>query len=85
MNLNGTQVAANADPAWTDVQSFTIPAGGPFQLGANTLTVVVPNSGGNVTGLSDPDHRRHRQLGHDRRAARCVGHDGHRSAVATDQ
>ena len=51
MSLNGTQVASNAAPAWTDVRSFAIPAGSPFQPGANTLTIVVPNSGGNVTGL----------------------------------
>jgi hypothetical protein len=51
MQLNGTQVASYAAPAWTAIQPFAIPAGSPFQAGTNTLTVVVDNSGGYGTGV----------------------------------
>jgi len=51
MSLNGTEVASDPSPAWTSVQPFTIPAGSPFQVGTNTLTIAVNNSGNYATGV----------------------------------
>jgi hypothetical protein len=53
VELNGTPVAtaSYAEPAWLAPQSFTIPAGSPFQSGSNTLTFTVDNSGDWATGL----------------------------------
>ena len=51
LNLNGAQVATNPTPGWLVASTFTIPAGGPFQLGTNTLSFVVTNGTGGPTGL----------------------------------
>jgi MYXO-CTERM domain-containing protein len=51
MTLNGTQVAADPTPAWSAVANFSIPAGGPFVLGTNTLAVAVTNITGGPTGV----------------------------------
>jgi hypothetical protein len=51
LKLNGTQVASNPTPAWLFVENFTVPAGSPFQLGANTLAFVTSNTTGGPTGL----------------------------------
>jgi hypothetical protein len=51
LRLNGTTIKTFASPAWTAPAAFSIPAGGPFVAGMNTLSVVVTNTGGIVTGL----------------------------------
>ncbi|HEX3769987.1 MAG TPA: hypothetical protein VHV30_03945 [Polyangiaceae bacterium] len=51
LRLNGTTIKTFASPAWTTPAAFSIPAGGPFTAGMNTLSVAVTNSGGVVTGL----------------------------------
>ena len=53
VELNGTTVdaASYAAPGWLAPQTFTIPAGSPFQSGTNTLTFTVDNSGAWATGL----------------------------------
>ena len=49
--LNGTQVASAPAPASGAVSNFSIPAGGPFVAGANTLQFAVTNATGSTTGL----------------------------------
>ncbi len=51
VSLNGTVLATNPAPAWNAIGAFTIPAGSPFVMGANTLAFKVTNSGGGATGL----------------------------------
>jgi hypothetical protein len=51
MTLNGTTVAQKATPGWGTVGTFTVAAGSPFVLGANTLAVVTPNTTGGPTGV----------------------------------
>ncbi len=51
LQLNGTTVATRGTPGWTAVTAFTVPAGSPFQLGANKLAFVVTNATGGPTGL----------------------------------
>jgi hypothetical protein len=52
LELNGTQVASRAAPAYGSTAPFTVPAGTlAFLPGTNTLAFVVTNSGGGPTGL----------------------------------
>jgi hypothetical protein len=51
VELNGTAAASYAAPGWLAPQTFTIPAGSPFQSGTNTLTFTVDNSGAWASGL----------------------------------
>ena len=51
MQLNGAEVAGYALPAWESVAPFNVPAGSPFKIGTNTLTITVPNSDVFATGL----------------------------------
>jgi hypothetical protein len=50
LNLNGTVVATDPTPAWNALAPFTVPAGGPFVAGTNTLAVIVNNTSGGPTG-----------------------------------
>jgi MYXO-CTERM domain-containing protein len=51
LRLNGTAVATRPATAYGTVAPFTVPAGSPFVVGANTLAFVTVNSGGGPTGL----------------------------------
>jgi hypothetical protein len=50
VSLNGTLVATSANPAWATMVSFSVPAGGPFVSGTNTLAFAVASLHGR-TGL----------------------------------
>ncbi len=82
--LNGVQVAKDDGAnAWASLLSFTVPVGGPFAMGINTLAVQVTNTSGNTgahlaelagtaSGCSSDAHC---QLGNycDNVAATCAG------------